>query len=69
MFDNLIHGDFLHVFIEYMTHSYIYICNTYTHTHIYIYISMYIFTQSININILRSAEYSENSIEKFMNEF
>ena len=30
---------------------------------------MYIFTQSININILKSAEYSEKSIEKFMNEF
>ena len=39
-----------------------------TYTHI-IYIFMYIFTQSININILKSAEYSENSIEKFMNEF
>ena len=31
MFDDLIHGDSLHVFIEYITH-------THTHTHTYIYI-------------------------------
>ena len=68
MFDNLIHGDFLHIFIKHITHTYIYICNTYTHI-IYIYIYIYIHVYIHPINILKSAKYSENSIEKLMNEF
>lgn len=64
MFDNLMHGDFLHIFIEHIIHTYIYICSTYTHI-LYIYIHVYIHP----INILKSAKYSKNSIEKFMNEF